>query len=116
MWRRCVRIVFVETNSSAAISGALRLLGRYLTTKAGIIQYQVRQTEHGAQIAIRGHADADELENELRHALDRLDLQGLELTITTQARIERQDTGKITRFLPLRERRPAGRERRVAGA
>jgi phenylacetate-coenzyme A ligase PaaK-like adenylate-forming protein len=87
-----------------------------LGSKAGIIEYQVRQTAHGAQIAIRGHADADELENELRHALNRLHLQSLELTITTNARIERQDTGKITRFLPLRERHPAGHERRVAGA
>jgi phenylacetate-coenzyme A ligase PaaK-like adenylate-forming protein len=72
-----------------------------LGSKAGIIEYQVRQTEHGAQIAIRGHADADELENELRQALSRLDLRSLELTITTNARIERQDTGKITRFVPL---------------
>jgi phenylacetate-coenzyme A ligase PaaK-like adenylate-forming protein len=72
-----------------------------LGSKAGIIEYQVRQTEHGTQIAIRGHADADELENELRQALSRLDLRSLELTITTNARIERQDTGKITRFVPL---------------
>ena len=34
MWRRCVRTVFVDTNSSAAISGALRLLGRYRTTRS----------------------------------------------------------------------------------
>src|SRR3954454_21097766 len=30
MWRRCVRTVLAETNSSAAISGAVRLLGRNL--------------------------------------------------------------------------------------
>ena len=34
MWRRCVRTVFGETKSSAAISGAFRLLGRNLTTRS----------------------------------------------------------------------------------
>src|SRR5215208_2668203 len=34
MWRRCVRTVLFETYSSDAISGALRLLGRYRTTRS----------------------------------------------------------------------------------
>jgi hypothetical protein len=34
MWRRCVRTVFDETNSSAAITVAWRLLGRHRTTRS----------------------------------------------------------------------------------
>src|SRR4029453_14207412 len=34
MWRMCVRTVLVETTSSDAISDAVRLLGRYLTTRS----------------------------------------------------------------------------------
>ena len=34
MWRRCVLTVFADTNSSAAISGAFRLQGRYRTTRS----------------------------------------------------------------------------------
>ena len=34
MWRMCVRTVLAETTSSDAISAAVRLLGRYLTTRS----------------------------------------------------------------------------------
>ena len=34
MWRMCVRTVLVDTTSSDAISDAVRLLGRYLTTRS----------------------------------------------------------------------------------
>lgn len=85
-----------------------------LGSQAGIIEYQVRQTEHGAQIAIRGDADADELETELRRALNRLNLQSPELTIAVDAPIERQDTGKIRRFVPLPAAGPV-HQRRLAG-
>ncbi len=34
MWRMCVRTVLVDTTSSDAIAEAVRLLGRYLTTRS----------------------------------------------------------------------------------
>jgi len=72
-----------------------------LGTRAGIIEYQVRQTPQGADIAIRGNADLQHLEQELIEGLHRLGLKHPQLTITTVTRLPMQDTGKIRRFLPL---------------
>jgi phenylacetate-CoA ligase len=72
-----------------------------LGSKAGIIEYQVRQTPRGADIAIRGEADYQRLRDELRRGLERLGLQHPEITITTVPSLTRQDTGKIRRFQPI---------------
>ncbi len=50
MWRRCVLTVLAETNSSAAISGALRLLGRYRTTRSSA---SLSSSRSGAVVAGR---------------------------------------------------------------
>jgi phenylacetate-CoA ligase len=71
-----------------------------LGCEAGILEYQVRQTERGAAISVRGHADLDRLERELAAGLERLGLEDPDVTITTVTNIERQDTGKLRRFLP----------------
>jgi phenylacetate-CoA ligase len=71
-----------------------------LGREAGIVEYQVRQTERGAAVSVRGHADVDRLERELIAGLQNLGLEDPEVTITTVAKIERQDTGKLRRFVP----------------
>jgi phenylacetate-CoA ligase len=73
------------------------VLGR----EAGIIEYQVRQTLRGADIAIRGKSDTQRLQDALRRGLERLGLQSPEITITTVRQLPRQDTGKIRRFVAL---------------
>ena len=57
MWRRCVLIVFVDTNSSEAISGALRLLGKYLMTRSSAV---LSSSSRGAvsPLRLRGLAGA----------------------------------------------------------
>ncbi|HEX2125581.1 MAG TPA: hypothetical protein VHF45_03350 [Thermoleophilaceae bacterium] len=71
-----------------------------LGCQAGIVEYQVRQTAGGAAISVRGHPDVDRLEHELAAGLERLGLEDPEVTITTVTKIERQDTGKLRRFVP----------------
>jgi acyl-coenzyme A synthetase/AMP-(fatty) acid ligase len=66
-----------------------------------VSEYQVRQTPRSPEIAIRGEADTQRLQDELRHGLEQLGLQHPEITITTVPQLPRQDTGKIKRFLPL---------------
>jgi phenylacetate-CoA ligase len=68
---------------------------------AGIIEYQVRQTHRGAEIAIRGDTNPQRIQHELQRGLEQLGLQRPEIKITTVSHLPRQDTGKIRRFLPL---------------
>jgi phenylacetate-coenzyme A ligase PaaK-like adenylate-forming protein len=62
---------------------------------AGIIEYQVRQTAHGPDIAIRGEANTERLRGQLGQALRRAGVHSPELTIASVEQMERQDTGKI---------------------
>ena len=71
-----------------------------LGCRAGITEYQVRQTERGAAILVRGHADLDQLEHELSAGLSMLGLADPDVTITPVTELERQDTGKLRRFVP----------------
>ncbi len=72
-----------------------------LGSQAGIAEYQVRQTHAGAAIAVRGEGDLRALAEQLQHGLEDLGVPHPQIEITTVAQIERQDTGKIRRFLPL---------------
>jgi phenylacetate-CoA ligase len=69
----------------------------------GIVEYQVRQTERGAAIAIRCRGDVDlaRLQQAIAGDLRRLGLPKPEITIQRVERLERQATGKLKRFVPL---------------
>ena len=68
-----------------------------------IIEYQVRQTEHGAAIAIRveDNIDSGSLRTALEEELAALGLKQPEVTISVVDRFDRQQTGKLKRFVPL---------------
>ena len=69
-----------------------------------IEQYQVHQTERGADIAIitRGTVDMDRLRTELVQALAAQGLAEPEITITEVEALQRhKETGKMRRFIPL---------------
>jgi hypothetical protein len=76
--------------------------------RAGIVEYQVRQTTGGAQIAVRRGApvDLDELRGEIALALASLGLPRPVVEITAVERLHR-DAGpaKLRRFVPLGDRR-----------
>jgi len=74
-----------------------------LGARRNVIEYQVRQTPTGADIAVRcqGPVDLAALGDELRAGLARLGLPGAEITLAPVAHIERHDSGKLKRFLPL---------------
>jgi phenylacetate-CoA ligase len=68
-----------------------------------VMEYQVRQTGRGADIAIRcaGFVDSDELRNTIIHSLQTLGLPDPQVTITVVSSLTRLGSGKLKRFLPL---------------
>jgi phenylacetate-coenzyme A ligase PaaK-like adenylate-forming protein len=75
-----------------------------LAQHAGIVEYQVHQTPHGADIAIRRHGpvDLDQLRRELAEALHRTGLESPKITLEIVAQLKRDDgPGKLKRFVPL---------------
>ena len=75
-------------------------LGRH----AGVVEYQVRQTAHGAHIAVRCSApvDLERLGAEIAYALATLAIPWPTVDVTAVERLER-DPGpaKLRRFVPL---------------
>jgi phenylacetate-CoA ligase len=69
-----------------------------------IVEYQVRQTARGAEIAVRAHGRPDlaALETEITAKLATLGLESPEVVVTAVDHLERQETGKLKRFIPLR--------------
>jgi phenylacetate-coenzyme A ligase PaaK-like adenylate-forming protein len=80
-------------------------LGRH----AGVVEYQVRQTQQGARIAVRCGApvDVERLRGEVAQALAGLGLSRPAVELTVVERLER-DPGpaKLRRFVPLAEPSP----------
>ena len=75
-----------------------------LSQHAGIVEYQVHQTPHGAHIAIRPHGrvDLDQLRRELAEALHATGLESPNITLETVERLKRDDgPAKLKRFVPL---------------
>ncbi len=72
-----------------------------------LVEYQVRQTGRGAAIAVRAIAgfDARALEEEISAGLTRLGVADPEVAVTAVDRIDRQYSGKLTRFVPLAAQR-----------
>ena len=68
-----------------------------------ILEYQVRQTRHGADISIRcsGDVDVSSLRLAIVKGLKSLGLEDPELSIAQVDRFERLATGKLKRFIPL---------------
>jgi len=75
------------------------LLGRELA----IVEYQVRQTERGADIdvVVRSAVDVDTLGSLLAMRLAQLGVAEPAVTVRRVAGIDRQQTGKLRRFVPL---------------
>jgi phenylacetate-CoA ligase len=75
-----------------------------LGRRAGISEYQVRQTPSGAAITLRcqGPVDFDHLAAEIEQGLAQLGLEHPEVTLTTVERLERVDgPAKLKRYVPL---------------
>jgi phenylacetate-CoA ligase len=68
-----------------------------------VLEYQVRQTPAGADIAVRTSTglDVGALRRELVEGLAALGVDRPEVTITAVEEIERAGTGKVRRFVPL---------------
>ncbi len=78
-----------------------------LGRRAGIVEYQVRQSDRGADITVscRGRAELAELTGELAAALTDLGLTDPQITIDIVDRLDRlPHTGKLKRFVPLEAR------------
>jgi hypothetical protein len=71
---------------------------------AGVVEYQVRQTERGARIAVRcaGPVDLDRLSDDIASGLAALGVRRPAIEIVAVERLER-DPGpaKLRRFVPL---------------
>jgi phenylacetate-coenzyme A ligase PaaK-like adenylate-forming protein len=74
-----------------------------LGRRAGIVEYQVRQTPTGAAIAVRcqGPVPLEPLAAEITAALTRLGVADPEITIAAVERLDRTHTGKLKRFVAL---------------
>ena len=68
-----------------------------------LVEYQVRQTQRGADIAIvtAGPTDEAALAGPVAAALRRVGLAQPVVTTEVVVRIERQRSGKLRRFVPL---------------
>src|SRR3954454_9611373 len=87
----------------------LHLFRSALGRRRQILEYQVRQTPAGANIAVRTCAsvDTDALRRELLHGLMTLGVERPEVTIDVIEEIERAaSTGELRRFIPLARDRP----------
>jgi phenylacetate-coenzyme A ligase PaaK-like adenylate-forming protein len=69
-----------------------------------IIEYQVQQTERGAAITIRSDKPIDTalVSSALEHELARLGLEQPKVETKVVAALDRQQTGKVKRFIPGR--------------
>jgi phenylacetate-coenzyme A ligase PaaK-like adenylate-forming protein len=68
-----------------------------------IVEYQVRQTPRGADIAVRcqGRPDLRALEATIATKLVTAGLTGAEVRVSAVDHLARQDTGKLKRFVPI---------------
>lgn len=71
-----------------------------------IVEYQVRQTRHGADVILVGHApvDIEQIRSTLETRLAELGVMHAQVTVRQVDRIERQSTGKLKRFVPVAAR------------
>jgi phenylacetate-coenzyme A ligase PaaK-like adenylate-forming protein len=81
-----------------------------LGRERSVIEYQVRQTAHGAAIALRstGQVDLEALRRAVEHELRTLGVLEPQITIHVVEGFDRHATGKLKRFFPLEAQTPAG--------
>jgi phenylacetate-coenzyme A ligase PaaK-like adenylate-forming protein len=81
----------------------LHLFRSALGRRRQTLEYQVRQTRAGADIAVRTSAplDTDALSRELADALTELGVARAQVTVSEVDALERTSTGKIRRFIAL---------------
>ncbi len=74
-----------------------------LGRQPAILEYQVRQTERGAEVDVTGRADVDlaALRRELEERLRALGLEAPEVSVRRVEALARQGSGKLKRFVPL---------------
>ena len=74
-----------------------------LGRERAIVEYQVRQTERGAAISLicTGDVDLARMNAAITEGLCALHLSAPEVTFDVVASLDRQETGKLRRFLPL---------------
>jgi len=67
-----------------------------------VLEYQVRQTARGAEVAVRcdGQVDLEALRSRIAADLAKVGLASPEVSVSAVDRIGRQDTGKLRRFVP----------------
>jgi hypothetical protein len=72
----------------------------------------VRQTQRGVSVSVRleGHLDAWPLREKLASVLTGLGLKQAEVDIIEGTGFEREDSGKLKRFVPLARRLEARRD------
>jgi phenylacetate-coenzyme A ligase PaaK-like adenylate-forming protein len=80
-----------------------------LGRESNIIEYQVRQQDRGAAIAIRcaGEVDVPALQRRIAEGLLKLGFREPQVSIRPVGEIQRPSTGKLSRFVPLRAPGPA---------
>ena len=76
-----------------------------LVCQPGLIEYQVHQTAHGADILLRHDVpvDSEALTQNVASALTKLGLADARVTARTVDCIPRLDSGKLRRFIPLHD-------------
>lgn len=74
-----------------------------LGSERNIVEYQVRQTPDGADVSVRalGPIDLGALTAKLEQGLTNSGLAGARVSIGTVEALDRQQTGKFKRFIPL---------------
>jgi phenylacetate-coenzyme A ligase PaaK-like adenylate-forming protein len=104
---RRIADVMGRQDDSFTYAGEIRihphLFRSVLGGERNILEYQVRQTSHGADISIRcgGEVDVSLLREKIANGLNGLGLENPDLSIVQVDRFERLETGKLKRFLPL---------------
>jgi phenylacetate-CoA ligase len=73
-----------------------------LARERAVLEYQVRQTPRGAEVAVRcdGRVDLAALRSRIATDLAKVGLASPEVSVSAVDRIGRQDTGKLRRFVP----------------
>jgi hypothetical protein len=75
-----------------------------LSRQRNVVEYQVRQTASGADVAVRciGPVDCVEVASEITRDLKTLGLDSPDITVVPVERLERiASSGKLKRFIPL---------------
>jgi phenylacetate-coenzyme A ligase PaaK-like adenylate-forming protein len=81
-----------------------------LAGERNVVEYQVRQTQRGASVAVvcQGEVDFEQLRVKLTAGLTALAISEPDVQITRVERLPRLASGKLKRFVPLADARDAG--------